>query len=97
MGPPVLITEEALEDLRSIATFIAAMILTAIRFGDALIDKALTPSSFPEMGRIVPEFKDPSIREIISGAYRIVYRRPNPAHIEVLRFWHAARGTPIIS
>ena len=29
---------------------------------------------FPEMGRVVPERNDPSIREIIFGSYRIMYK-----------------------
>ena len=30
--------------------------------------------SFPESGRLVPEIKNPSIREIIHGNYRIIYQ-----------------------
>lgn len=98
MGPPVLITAQALDDLRSIACYIARDDPeTAIRFGDALIDKALGLSSFPKMGRVVPEIGDDSIREIIWGNYRIVYRvRSDPARIEVLRFWHGAQGAPVV-
>jgi plasmid stabilization system protein ParE len=47
------------------------------------------------MGRTVPEVGDPAVREIVHGSYRIVYelfRDPNA--VFVLRFWHAARGTP---
>mgnify|MGYP001164642030 FL=1 len=29
---------------------------------------------YPRLGRIVPEFSDESIREIIKGQYRIVYK-----------------------
>ena len=98
MGPPVLITTQALHDLRSIASYIAQDDPEiAIRFGDALIDQALGLSSFPQMGRVVPEIGDPSIREIAWGNYRIVYRvRTDPARIEVLRFWHGARGEPVV-
>jgi len=31
-------------------------------------------SEYPHLGRIVPEFSDESIREIIKGQYRIVYK-----------------------
>lgn len=31
-------------------------------------------SDYPRLGRIVPEFSDESIREIIKGRYRIVYK-----------------------
>ncbi|MGM0539773.1 MAG: type II toxin-antitoxin system RelE/ParE family toxin [Thermodesulfobacteriota bacterium] len=31
-------------------------------------------TSFPNSGRIVPEIRDPVIREIVFGSYRIIYR-----------------------
>jgi len=60
-----------------------------------LIDKALSLSTFPERGRVVPEFKDATVREIFFKTYRIVYRI-RAQTVEVIRFWHAARGTPEI-
>ena len=30
--------------------------------------------SYPRLGRIVPEYQDDSIREILVGNYRVVYR-----------------------
>ena len=29
---------------------------------------------FPESGRVVPEVSDETLREVITGSYRIVYR-----------------------
>jgi plasmid stabilization system protein ParE len=50
-----------------------------------------------ELGRLVPELADPLIREIIVRSYRVVYRLDDSRHlVEVIRFWHAARGTPEI-
>jgi len=37
----------------------------------------------------------PDVREIIFKSYRIVYRI-RAGCVEVIRFWHAARGTPEI-
>lgn len=95
MGWPVILTEQSQQDLREIVTFIARdSAAHARRFGNELIDQALSIGSFPEMGRTVPEYGDPSVREIIHGSYRIVYellREPNA--VFVLRFWHGARGT----
>jgi plasmid stabilization system protein ParE len=59
-----------------------------------LVSKALTLSAFPERGRIVPEVGLP-FREIFHRSYRIVYRIRGEC-VEVVRFWHAARGTPQI-
>jgi len=66
----------------------------AERFGMLLVDKALTLSTFPERGRVVPEIGLP-FREIIFRSYRVVFRIHDEA-VEVVRFWHAARGTPQI-
>ena len=52
-------------------------------------------SSVPESGRIVPEFGDPMIREVIRRPCRIVYRiKTERSLIEIVRVWHAARGIP---
>jgi plasmid stabilization system protein ParE len=46
----------------------------------------------------VPEFGDTFIREIIVRSYRVVYRLDDARLlVEVIRFWHAARGTPEIN
>jgi toxin ParE1/3/4 len=84
-------------DLQAIASFIARRSTPAIaeRFGNHLIDRALTLATMPERGRIVPELGNPEIREIIFKSYRIVYRI-RPARVEIIRFWHSARGTPEI-
>lgn len=64
----------------------------ALRFGEFLIHHARGLAHFPERGRIVPEFNDASIRELIVGRYRVVYRlNHNQRSVEIIRFWHAAR------
>ena len=47
-------------------------------------------ADFPNSGRIVPELKDPAIREILFGSYRIVYRVKGDV-VEVLTVYHGAR------
>lgn len=66
----------------------------AERFGVQLVEKALSLHAFPERGRVVPEVGAP-FREIIFRSYRIVFRISNET-VEVIRFWHAARGIPQI-
>jgi len=66
---------------------------TAKRLGLALIDKTKVLGKFPFSGRIVPEFEDRLIRELILKPYRIVYRIDEAAKlIGVARYWHGARG-----
>jgi toxin ParE1/3/4 len=71
------------------------ILLKRLRFGRFLIQHTKNLGRFPERGRIVPEFKDDTIREIIFRAYRVVYRvNHDQQSIEVIRFWHAGRGSP---
>ena len=98
MGVSVILTPQSQVDLREIVSFIAGDNPDqAVRFGDALIDKALSLGTFPRRGRMVPELRLESVREIIHGSYRIIYEMlHDPDAVFVLRFWHAARGTPQI-
>ena len=85
-------------DLKDIAAFIAEdSTSTAERFVRSLFHAVERLADFPESGRIVPEFNDPVLREIIRKPCRIVYRVDNRRRtIEIARVWHAARGTPDI-
>jgi len=47
--------------------------------------------SQPQLGRIVPEFEESNIRELISGNYRIVYEIIDNKKIDILRIYHSAR------
>ena len=96
MGVPVILTPRSQQDLEIIVRRIAKDSPERARaFGNLLIDKALSIGPLPERGRVVPELKDPNVREIIHGAYRIIYELLRDPHVVyVLRFWHGARGTP---
>jgi hypothetical protein len=46
---------------------------------------------------VVPERRERDCREIVLKPYRIVYRVKNEQKlVEILRYWHGARGTPAI-
>ncbi len=98
MGCKVILTPQSLDDLENIVTFIARDNPGRARtFGNELIDRALATAAFPQLGLVVPEIGEPAIREIIHGAYRIIYEIfPDRETIYVLRFWHGARGEPEI-
>ena len=69
----------------------------AARLGYELITRTESLTQFPEIGRMVPEFRQPDLREIICRSYRIIYRlKRKDQRIEIVRFWHAARGFPHI-
>ena len=96
MDYQVILSPRAIQDLREIVRYISLdKPIAAEKFGNALIDAALSLRTLPERGRFVPEFGDRVTRELIYGTYRIVYRINTEKNtIEVSRFWHAARGTP---
>ena len=92
----IILSARAVQDLREIVRYISFdNPARAESFGRELTAKTRLLVSFPEIGRVVPEFDEPDIREIIYKSYRIVYRvRHQKRMIEVSRFWHGARGTP---
>ena len=65
----------AIEDAEAIAQYIARdsadqAALTVLR----LLEATDRLQEFPLCGRVIPELADPSCREIVVGAYRIMYR-----------------------
>lgn len=96
MAFQVRVTEIANDDLATLVRFIAHDNPPAAEhFGIALIEKLRLLQEQPLLGRVVPERADPNLREIIHHPYRIVYRVGEQRKtVEVLRFWHGARGEP---
>jgi plasmid stabilization system protein ParE len=92
----VVFAPRSVRDLEAIVKYIAAQSSPEIaaRFGTQLIERALSLHSLAERGRVVPEIGSP-YREIIFRTYRIVFRIVG-AQVEIIRFWHAARGAPQI-
>ena len=81
-------------DLKNLADYIAEdNPATAQRFVRSIFQLLERLPRFPESGRIVPEFNDAQIREVLRKPCRIVYRiKPEEQIIEIARVWHAARG-----
>lgn len=96
MGWQVVIAPSARADLESIVRFIARQNPdAAARVGYELIVRAESLAAFPMMGRVVAEFRREDLREIICRTYRIIHRvRTERQQIEIVRFWHGARGMP---
>lgn len=90
----IIWTRLALADLRDLVRYIARDDReNARRFGDLIVSKVDRLAAFPRIGRIVPEFRDDTLREIIVAPYRVVYEIDDSARtLAVLRVWHAARG-----
>ena len=84
------------DDLHDIVVFISRdNPAQALTFGYRLISEIDRLQNFPEMGRVVPEYRNPILRELIVRPYRIVYRVSHERRIcEIARVWHSARGMP---
>lgn len=88
---PVVITEDAWNDLLDIARFIAEDHPDrALRFLDMLHAKCHSLGANPRAFGLVPGFESSNIRRRVHGAYLIIFRERGPS-IEVLRVLHGAR------
>lgn len=68
-------TPQAAEDLESITEFIAKDSLYYARlFAVDIFEAVNRLIKFSNSGRVVPEFNDPTVRELLLGSYRLVYR-----------------------
>ena len=81
-------TEQATQQLGAIAEHIS---LTSPIYAEQTVDRLVRrfdqACRFPESGRMVPEFEQPDIRELIEPPYRLLYRIRADA-IEVLAILH---------
>lgn len=88
----VIWTDSAINDLDSIGDYIAkdsekyAQITV-----NRLFDSVDILEIYPHSGKIVPEFKDESIRELIKGSYKIVYQIVDDNRIDILTVHNCAR------
>lgn len=84
----------ALADLQDLVRYISDDDpVAAEKFGLLILSKIGLASTFPRIGRIVPEFRADTLREIIVSPYRIVYEIDDETvQLTVLRIWHGARG-----
>lgn len=59
-------------------------------FVKAIIKHIHVLSDHPDLGRVVPEFEQEHIREILHKPFRVVYQR-NVSSIEIIRVWRSER------
>ncbi len=93
----VVFTPTAAGHLRRLRAYIAQDSPDAAR---AMVQRiradAARLGQFPEMGRIVPEYREPAIREVIVGPYRVVYRfRADRNVVQVIGVIHGSRVLPL--
>jgi plasmid stabilization system protein ParE len=98
MACQIIWSEQARGDLQAIVLFIAQdNPAVAESFGYRLMSKVDVLAQFPQLGRIVPEENDETVREIILRPYRIIYKiLADKQVVAIVRIWHGARGEPKI-
>jgi toxin ParE1/3/4 len=82
-------TNQALYKLNKFVDYIAHDdLVTAEKWALKLIEQ-------PESGRIVPEYNEPNLRELIFGNYRVIYRiRKDESMIYIQTVWHVRHDPP---
>lgn len=84
--------ESALSDLLAIKVWYAEQQVPEVgeRFVAEIVAKIEMLSRHPELGRIVPEFGQTFLRELIHPPFRIVYRR-DATRVRIVRVWRSER------
>lgn len=88
----IFFSESALSDLEEIKAFYLSEGVPHVgeRFVVSIIEHADTLQDNPDIGRLVPEFQDQDIRELIHPPFRIVYLRESNS-IHIVRVWRSER------
>lgn len=82
---------QAAEDLAAIRAFVAR---DSERYATLVVQRIASAiellATSPGMGRVVPETGRPDLREVLIGAYRIVYRHRHDV-VEIVTIFHGSR------
>lgn len=60
------------------------------RLVDEIFQRVEALADHPDMGRVVIEFDQPFLRQLIHPPFRIVYRR-DPQRVRIVRVWRSER------
>ena len=94
MAREVVWAESAADDLAEVANYIAKdSEFYAAAVVRELIEAARSLDLFAQRGRIVPEYSDAAIRQLLVRDYRLIYEVGKTA-VHVLRIVHGARRLP---
>lgn len=85
-------SESALRDLEGIQAWYAEQGVPDVgaRLVEEVFQRAQALADHPDIGRVVPEFEQPFLRELIHPPFRIVYRR-DPGRVRIVRVWRSER------
>jgi plasmid stabilization system protein ParE len=84
-------TNNAKRELRAVYDYIAQ---NSPRYAQGIVDRITRQtkqlSTMPYLGAMVPEYEEETIRELLEGSYRIIYRVRGD-RVEILSVVHGAR------
>jgi len=88
----VRLAESAVADLEELRAWYTEQGVPTVgdRFVEEILDRIEALSDHPGMGRIVREFDQPLLRELIQPPFRVVYRQ-DPGRVSVVRIWRSER------
>ena len=86
------IAQSALEDLKAIQEYYAEQDVPHIGndFVTAILEHCGMLQRHPDAGRVVPEFNQEPIRELIHAPFRVIYLR-QAKEIVLIRVWRSER------
>ena len=92
MAVPVRLSESALSDLESIQAWYVEQGVPDVggRIVGEILARIERLAQHPDLGRVVPEFGQTFLKELIQPPYRIVYRRDADA-VRIVRIWRSER------
>lgn len=84
--------ESALRDLEEVRTWYTEQGVPEVgaRLVAEVFQRVQVLADHPDMGRVVPEFDQPFLRELVHPPFRIVYRR-DPKRVRIVRVWRSER------
>ena len=88
----VSLTDSAVNDLKEVLKYYEERLVAEVghRFVEEIIERIETLIEHPEIGRVVPEYSNSGIRELIHPPYRVVYLKEESS-IFVVRIWRSER------
>lgn len=92
MRATVSFAESALQDLEGIQAWYESEQVPEVgrRIVSEIFAQCQALADHPHMGRVVPEFDQRSLREVIHPPFRVVYKR-EAARVRIVRVWRSER------
>ena len=88
----VSVAESAVRDLEEVQAWYVEQGLKDVgtRLVEEIFQRVEALAEDPDMGRVVPEFDQSFLRELIHPPFRIVYRRDS-RQVRIVRVWRSER------